>query len=335
MAQSYFRGTKNAIPLISKHTDILSEKIMVGIGEDFTMDDFFIEYHISTDTTGKQIPMLFVALDVADKFQVWVDDSEVQVEKLSDSTICSAFKPDIRKMDEKGEGAWMRWMDTSSEEFYYFKDRRSFNINLKKGEHTIRVTYKATPSFYINDWIRRYHLDYSLEPARHWKSFGSLEIAVTNRFHLPIETTLGKPNNGDGQTFLIWDYKGLPASAFSITYAPHVSFLASILMAIGPLGLSLIFSGFLIFFHWRSIKRHRMKLKKGRPPYLTMGSIFIPLLALLAFLFSYNLIDAVIGDEATNFHGYTFFAVLLYPIIMPVYWFIMVCVNAYYKGRYE
>jgi len=54
-----------------------------------------------------------------------------------------------------------------------------------------------------------------------------------------------------------------------------------------------------------------------------LGSLVVPLLILFFHMLSYFIIDWSIGEEASRRHGYTFLILFLYPLLLPVYWFIM------------
>lgn len=50
-------------------------------------------------------------------------------------------------------------------------------------------------------------------------------------------------------------------------------------------------------------------------------------------MFSYDLIDRAIGEEAGNYHGYTFLILLLYPLLLAIYGTIMWLADKSIKGR--
>jgi hypothetical protein len=50
-------------------------------------------------------------------------------------------------------------------------------------------------------------------------------------------------------------------------------------------------------------------------------------------MISYELIDYSIGEEAGNYHGYTFLVIILYPLLLPIYWVIMWLADKTIKGR--
>jgi len=56
---------------------------------------------------------------------------------------------------------------------------------------------------------------------------------------------------------------------------------------------------------------------------MIVGSITNPLIILLGFIYSFDLIDFAIGEESSKYHGYIVLAILIYPILLAVYWVTM------------
>lgn len=74
MASPFIEGTKAASAISSRHVDILHESIFIQIDENFHTAKYKVEYTIKSDVVGKQIPLLFCAVDYKDDFCVWLDD---------------------------------------------------------------------------------------------------------------------------------------------------------------------------------------------------------------------------------------------------------------------
>ena len=79
MASPFIEGTKAASAISSRHVDILHESIFIQIDENFHTAKYKVEYTIKSDVVGKQIPLLFCAVDYKDDFCVWLDDRPVKV----------------------------------------------------------------------------------------------------------------------------------------------------------------------------------------------------------------------------------------------------------------
>ena len=65
------------------------------------------------------------------------------------------------------------------------------------------------------------------------------------------------------------------------------------------------------FFHFRLYSTSRI------------SDIAVPLFILLFFIYSYSIIDFVIGKDASQRHGYIALIIIFYPIILPFYWVLM------------
>lgn len=342
MASPVLEGTRTGSAFSSHDIDILKEKIYLKIDKDFKTAFYRIEYLIRTDTAGQQIPMLFIAKDYKGNFSVWVDNREIKVldvpyeyktirhtpfEKFSNS-----FNRSSR--DEEGETVEIFWQENSGT-IYYLNDLKYFEIDLTKGEHQIRVEYMANVWTDRSDWVKEYSFRYSLSPAKYWKSFDNLEITLdASNFTYPLTTNLGKPNKGQNDGISVWNFSELPADFFEVIYKPGINGFAKAMIAVRPIGMALIFFVLTAFLHLIGIKKYRRKEPaKKHSRVVIAGSIILPFIVLLIYMFSFNIIDLIIGDAASNYHGYYFLAIILYPFLMPVYWIIMWLADKRIKGR--
>jgi hypothetical protein len=224
----------------------------------------------------------------------------------------------------KGSGGWV----------YRLKDLQAFTLELSPGEHTVDVFYTATP-WVDREWIRENSIRYSLSPARHWKSFGPLEVIV----EVPeadglFRSTLKEPMEGSLPGRAVWRFTEIPADVITIAFTPSVSASARLLMGLSPFGIALIAGGFLLLLHIRWMHRYRVNGHRGRSMPLITGALLVPLGFLCAFLYGYDLIDMAIGPDAGRFHGYTFMYLLLYPVIMPLYALGCWLLDRFWKKRY-
>jgi len=204
-----------------------------------------------------------------------------------------------------------------------------FEIDLKKGEHKIRVEYSANAWIDISKWVKEYSFRYSLSPAKHWKSFGSLVLVLDARANkcTPI-TNIGQPTWGNLDSIAVWNFSKLPSDYLEISFKPHVSTFANFMIAIGPIGLTLFLSLILVAMHAFFIIRHRKHKSTKKYSWIVIaGSLIFPLLILIGYMFSFNLIDNSIGVEAGKYHGYTIFTIIFYPLLVPVYLLIMLWID--------
>src|SRR5476649_1747711 len=79
MSSPYGEGTKVSSVFSSRNIDILSERIWVTVDRKFETAHYVVEYNISTDTDGRQIPLLFYAVNYHDGFKVLVDGRPIEL----------------------------------------------------------------------------------------------------------------------------------------------------------------------------------------------------------------------------------------------------------------
>jgi hypothetical protein len=340
MASPILEGTHASTAISSRNIDILKEVIRLSLNENFTKATYHITYHIRTDSAGRQIPLLFLAEDYRDGFSVMVDGQPVPLLDMRggvQTTTDSAFLA-FAEVFEPAEGGnetvsiqWQKYLSSN----YRLNDLKYFEVDLDRGEHLISVEYAAGAWTDISDWVTRYSFRYALSPARYWRSFGTLEIQVdATAFDSRVNSSLGSPHEGNLTNKATWTFSELPADFFEITYQPKISQLASLLIVIGPFGLSLIMSVFLIIFHYWLMKRFRKRYpQKQYSPALILGSLAVPLLFFILYIEAFALIDLVIGPAAGEYHGYTFLAIIFYPVVLFFYWLIMWRVDKGLKER--
>jgi hypothetical protein len=306
---------KSGFAVTSKDIDIRHESIVIIPNKDFTTAKFEIAYHIETNKAGVQIPLVFYASEFKEDFKVWVDGKPIRIKFFNenDSYVSSSSNEPFTHNKYPGIGLW------KPEELKYFE------INLEKGRHTIQVEYIADVTEYLRGWVKNYSVGYELWPAKYWKSFGTLTIKIVNDTKgFVLKTNLGAPKDGSLKGTAVWKFKSLPADEILLYHEADVPPVAQILIAISPFGLMLIVGAILLISHcllmWFYIKLHPRRKYSW---VLISGSIVFPFIALISYMYFYDLIDSIIGENAARYHGYTFFIMFLYPVVMPVYFFIM------------
>ncbi len=330
MSSPIWRGTVTSTAFSSKDIDILSESIHIKIDEEYQTARYIIEYTLHSDVAGRQIPLLFYAQDYKDSFLVWVDDQSVAIQNIPEQyttfvhSSLSRFSNVINITDPEVGSVLIQW-DKNSSYPYYIKDLKYFETDLKKGIHKVRVTYTANAWTDVSDWIKIYSFHYSLTPAKFWKSFGKLKVTVEQAGIVrPISTNIGAPIE---QTILAkntWMFTRLPGEYLEFTYTPTTGKLAQVLIAIKPFGLSIITAVLLFVLHlWLVIRYRKRQLHKKYSYVVIIGSWLIPFLILLSYIYSFMLIDYLIGEDAGGRHGYVFLVVIFYPFLVPLYWTII------------
>jgi hypothetical protein len=342
MASPIWEGTFSSSAFSSRDIDILKEKIYLKIDKNFSTAFYRIEYFIRTDSNGRQIPLLFHAKDYKGDFKVWVDNQEVKLldipgeYKTTANSPFTNFSNSFRQPSRNGEPETVEiYWQKNAGIVYALNDLKYFETDLSKGEHVIRVEYTANVWTDKSDWVKEYSFRYSLSPAKHWKSFGSLEIILdASDFNSALTTNLGQPTNGRLDSISVWNFSKLPSDYFEMIYKPEISAFAKTLIAISPFGLTLIFALFIALLHLISIKKYRKSQPTRKYSWVVIvGSLIIPFFILISYMVSFGIIDSVIGDEAGRYHGYTFLVIGLYPLLMPVYWTIMWLADKKIKER--
>lgn len=333
MASPEIHGSKGAAPLVSRQLDVLSETLHIRAFGKLDSAAVHASYRISVPPgVHGELPLLFVAMDIHDGMRVLYDGRPVVLESMPSLYFGSYLDDDEGRDDEVVVNFWGGrkggWV-------YRQNDLQAFTLEVTPGVHTVDVYYTASPWIDRGDWIRETSIRYSLSPARHWKSFGPLEVIV----EVPeadglFRCTLKEPTEGSLPGRAVWRFAEIPADVIKIAFTPSVDAWARLLMGLSPFGIALIVGGVLLLLHIRWMHRFRVNGNRGRSVPLIIGVLLAPLGFLIAFLFSYDLIDMAIGPEAGRFHGYTIFYLGLYPIITPLYGLGCWLLDRFWKRQY-
>jgi len=192
MASPYIEGTNSGLAFSSRDIDILSEKILVRIADDFTTAKFIVEYTIQSSSSSTQIPLLFLTQGFKEGFHVWLDNKKIEIQEVGDKYFdTSSFPAFSNPFQREIEISWQE-NETSRQQIDGLK---YFEASIEKGIHTIKVEYIATPYAYRGGWLTEFWFQYSLTPAKYWKSFGKLEIIIEQKGTIrQITTNLGQSN---------------------------------------------------------------------------------------------------------------------------------------------
>jgi len=332
MSSPIIEGTIAGSAFSSRDVNILSETIWIRIDKDFNTAKYTVEYEIQSDLTGTQIPLLFIAQDYKDSFYVWFDNQKVTVQHIPEKYLHFENSPFLRfsnlkdpdSRDKNADYVTVYW-DKNGGYVYNLHELQYFETSINKGIHKIRVEYIAQVRTDISGWIRKYSFRYSLTPAKFWKSFGDLKVIVEQEGQArPLTTNLGQPLEKDILQKNTWLFNQLPDEYIDITFNPQPNSMARMLLAIEPIGITLIVGLLLIILHVVSIRLYRVRNRQKKYSLAVIaGSLIIPFLCLLAYVYAHYLIDYSLGEEAGRRHGYVFLVMLLYPIFLPIYGAIM------------
>ncbi|MCL2650743.1 MAG: hypothetical protein FWD60_06935 [Candidatus Azobacteroides sp.] len=332
MASPIWEGTSSGSAFSSKDIDILSEKIFIRIDTDFQTAKFIVEYNIRSESSGIQIPLLFLAQDFKDSFYVWLDDKKVNIQDIENKYFDNlSFLGFSNSLEKETVIFW----EEHSGSYYRINDLKYFEADIEKGVHKIRVEYIAYVWTDNSDWVKKYSFRYSLTPAKYWKSFGNLEIIVEQEGQVrQIVTNLGQPNEKGIKSINTWTFNKLPNEYFEISFKPALNYFAKIIILVSPLGLWIIATILLVLIHLEFTFLYRRKnIAKKFSVVVIIGSITIPFLSLMSFVYSFDLIDIVIGEHASRRHGYIFLVFFLYPIFVLFYWLTFWIVDRKYKKK--
>jgi hypothetical protein len=337
MSSPIWEGTMTSSVISSRDINILSERISIKIDQSFKTAKFIVEYNIQSDLSGRQIPLLFYAKDYKDSFFVWLDDKKISILNVPikhyENSQFNGFANALQKEIDEDEITiyWEKGLGY----VYKLTDLNYFETDIKKGVHKIRVEYIANVWTDISGWIKEFSFRYSLTPAKYWKSFGNLQIIVEQEGQLrELRANLGLPNEKQIKQINSWTFNKLPGEYFEISFSPKPNNIANALMKIEPFGLAVIAIICMAILHFiltKAYRRRNIQNKYSLP--VILGSILIPFLSLLAYMYSYDIIDNAIGEDAGRHHGYVFLSIILYPIILVIYWIIFWLIDRIYKRK--
>lgn len=325
MASPIIDGTNASTAYSSKDIDILSENIDINITEGFNKADYDVTYEIYSAKEGDRIPLVFEVFDSigndADKsFIVEVDGQAVPVLINYDYESHSKSLPAYHDPET----------DTAVQ---FHNDAKYFEINLSEGNHVINVKYSAYPTVNRSDWTNQYIYSYSLKPAKTWKSFGdltvNLKLANESKY---LKTNLGEPLSGMIKADSKWFFDHLPQDVLEISYQPQPMPLAQWLINLDSLILLLFLICLLGGAHYGLMYWSRKKSLKRAWMVTWLGILIVPFIVLMIVFYKICLIDWLLGEHASRYHGYTIFIIIFgYPLTLLVYLIIMKLCDSYLK----
>jgi hypothetical protein len=251
MASPYQRGTLTAAAISSKDIDVVSEQIIIRLSPNGDSAYYNVTYTVRTDTSGKQIPLLFVAKNYAGKFSVTVNGQSIAISNAVSLTKLSAYSALKEESNAAGTSYTieLQW-DSTDRRTYPLSDLIYFEVDLSKGVHEIKVEYTASASYDGSGWVKQYFHRYSLSPAKYWRTFGRLDVTlVTNPVNGTTTTNLGIPAKGSLKNKAEWIFTSLPAGWIEVQYEPIISSTAQMLINVTPEGIACIALLILFFIH--------------------------------------------------------------------------------------
>ncbi len=291
MASPITRGTGLASACSSMDIDIHHEVIYVTVGSNFKSATFDVAYDVYADKDGMQIPLLFYAVHYGTGFKVWVDSTETSLLDIPAEVQHTANTPffgftryfSCPDSNDHLDYDYMKMqMGTYGNSRIALKDFKYFKAILSKGAHKIRVVYVADPWIDRGGTIDEFSFQYSLSPARYWRSFGTLTVVLNSlALSKPISVNLGAPASGNTDSVAMWNFTSLPKDDFIlITYVPVMPYLAHLLLS-GEVGIIITLWVLLLSMHVLLIWRYRKKeTQEKRPWAIVFATVIIPVVLL-------------------------------------------------------
>ena len=319
MANPYIKGTQNSLFIGSKDVSVTKETIDIELEKNLANAAYTVTYEIESDTNSV-LPLLFIASNYEHDFKVVINGNTYKDPKVLKKITTAEIKKEfsfLKVMDNERVEVPFSATETVTA---YIDDLIAFNAALKKGTNTIEVYYFALNSFNRHNWFKEPTIEYSLYPSKFWKSFENISIKIHSETPFKIDSSnIGKPiaiSKNQYNKEYSWQLKNITTEVLSIQVSPKISKLSSILIAMEPFGIAVLILIVLIILHIKYlIAESKIKEVRFNKP-LWYGNLIVPVVFVLAFLFSFSLIDWTLGENAGRFHGYTFLIIFA----LPVFW---------------
>ncbi|MGB1248200.1 MAG: hypothetical protein ACPG4Z_04895, partial [Chitinophagales bacterium] len=300
-----------------------------------------IEYHISTDTSGISIPLLFYAMDLysakgvllnndnmEQDFMASIDGVLVEISPIPhelqsyDSSMSLAdFEYYFYHENDEYEGLF-EMNDSETSSFYVSpSDLKYFETNIDSGKHIIKASYYASTWTYQDIWVQEKSFRYALSPAQYWKSFNELNITIdASNYNGEVQFTSQDSTSFTG--IMNHQYLNIPYDVIVIEQVIDINPFAQTLINLSPFNIAIITLLILLIIHtflqYRYRKTNTIKLFSW---IALIGGLLVPILTILVFWSSYELIYMLLGNMASNraSYGMVFAIFILGPILFMVY----------------
>lgn len=338
-ASPYIDGTKTTTINTTKELTILNEKLFIQPNRDFTQSKFHIEYSIKAEKDLKNIPIVFIALNYLSEFDVKLDGKKIQFihfdsDSINDIEYFSKKFSGLSSFDTKCRCSMINFNEAEGR-FYFVKDLKYYTIDLSKGTHKITVEYLAKKTIDLREKIKLHFFNYSLYPARFWKSFGCLEVVLDlSKCNKELKCNLGKIRLNKNRK-ASWKFDKLPKENIILSYQSKPSYWASFFLKLDVTPIGLIFSIILMLLHLYII-RWFAKRNKSILTFLStyLGVLFVPFLFIWCFIYAEDLIDFTIGSEASR-RGSAHYLIFILPLIYFAYFILLTIYYIAQKNKIE
>lgn len=342
MASPFMPGTQAASALSSQQMEVLYERLSIVTDSAFQKAFVRAEYTIRALRPGRQVPLLFLALEYDTLFKVFLDGQEVPTRSIRDEQPTSpgtwegfsvnqatsgpdSLKPALLQVD---------WGD-GFKPAYPYEFFRYFEADFSPGEHNVVAQYQAKVWRDMRGPVVVRSLRYALSPARFWKKFGGLEITLDARASgMPLHTNFGAPHQGRTDSIAIWKFQNIPVDVIQFTLIPPLTPSARFMHSVGADRIALAASITLLLLHIFFLYAYRRKNPTRRwSPVVWAGGLLIPGFVLLSGALAGAFLRGLLGPEAAPEQRYLFLLIVSYPIVTPFYLLLCLWLDRFFKRR--
>lgn len=293
-------------PFFDKNIDVLEESIKVEIDQNSTSAIFRNSYKISLSDGKSSIPFMLAYLK-PDKYTVRIDGKAVYGEIIPYYIIPEEERFKQFSHYPFSQDSFVVFAGKERNELDSFLDNLLvFSVGLDKGEHTIEIIYRAYPNVRGGGWMDSYQYDYSMIPAKKWKSFYQFKLNV-------VSEDANRSAKHDISSFI---QNVIPPNDFRINVEPIISQHSEELISTGADGYSKKTALFLFIFHVILLKL----IPAMRYHVMMIGTTLLTTyLIIKSYFHAIETIDTSLGEFAQNGHGYIELVWLSYPFIFIIY----------------
>ena len=313
MAQPYTVGDITSSLYAIKNCSVEKEWINIKLikdlqseNENFYYANYKIIYHINS-TEDKMIPLVFLGLHLMSANEIIVNGKPAHKREINPES-----EPFLKKNLNNYSLQFSNQNDIKANP----SDLIYFEASLKKGINVIEVNYNASISLNNFGFLRNYHLEYSLEPSRYWKSFGEINVKLEIANNLEIaNSNLGKYQK-EGN-FYSWKINN-KFNNLKIEIKRETNFFQNLVLFISPLGFAFISTIICFIIHLKIIKKRRLKFPTKYNWTVPLGLILSCAIFYSVFVFSFGFIDCVLKQKSSK-HGYSFLFIFTFPLYLLIY----------------
>lgn len=316
MAKPYVDGTTHSMIFGHNNHTVQNENIDISLiyNDDIYTAHYKITYSIWCDTPEK-IPLLFIGKNLKNQPVIFCNGRKQALLQPN---------PELLKhLPDDNETIIGKRIDNDVTELVYFKP------DLQAGVNTITVEYNASIIYNVYGLERNYTLEYALYPSRYWKKFGNINI----NFNTPSNIKINSSNYKHTTTSKGFNFKinTITEDNLIVEFTTKKGLFATILLTLQPIGIASIFTVLVFIMHLLYIKKRSNKPVKRKILKLILESVLISILVFAVFIFSFDFIQFVVGDQVKL--GYYFLFIVFLPVFLIIYIILIISANKYFTQQ--